>query len=345
LSAAGQDASGWAEAPARAREGEVVVLIGPPRGNVGCTRAAIELGRALGDATDTLLIDAVLDEPALAAALGLRPERNLAVVAAAGVMPEQARALGEAIQPLDAADPSHAVVLAGVPGAAQRARITPDFLSGLIEQVARPGGFRYTLIDAGAEPLAGTPAGACWRALVEAADRVLLVAQPDLVGLRRALGMLERLGALATDGRVAVILNRHQAGVHDDPAEIAALFDGVRVVGVVPQDERGCARALRAQRPLAALGRGAAATELRRIADELRGHPSRPRASWRRRLAARLGRLCAWRSWRGRGTPPLVEKRPPGADDGSGRRPGRQARASRGRGRHKRTGGPGDDSG
>jgi MinD-like ATPase involved in chromosome partitioning or flagellar assembly len=289
--AARQDASGLAEVPAPVREGEVFVLIGPPRGNVGVTRSTIELGRELAETGSTLVIDAVLDEPAFAAALGLQPERNLAVVAAAPTRVDRERALGEMVQPLDMADPSRAVVLAGAPGAAQRARISPDFLSELIEQVSGPVGYRHTLIDAGAEPPAGTPAGVCWRALVEQADRVLLVVQPDLVGIRRALATLARLDAPVAAGRVAVILNRYQAGVHDDPSEVARLLDGVPVVGVVPHDERGCARALQAQRPLCAIGRSGAADELRRIADGLRRHPARPRARWWSRLAGRLGSL------------------------------------------------------
>jgi MinD-like ATPase involved in chromosome partitioning or flagellar assembly len=317
------------EASATARQGEVVVFIGPPHGKSGQTRCAIEVGRVLGEAARTLVIDAVSDEPALAAALGLRPERNLARVAAAGSGPERAHVLREVAQPLEADQPSRAMALAGVPGAAQRARVSPGFLSELLDQVAGPGGYRYVLVDAGAEPPGGTPASAWWRALLEAADRVLLVIEPDLVGLRRALGTLERVQDTTDHRRVAVILNRYQAGAHDAAAEIARLLDGVPVVGVVPLDERGCATALHTQRPLGALGRSPAAAEFRRIADELRRHPTQPRLSWWRRLTtlvrAKLAAVRARRPGIGH-RDPSAGRAVPSASPGAGADTRRRAR-------------------
>ncbi len=67
---------------APARQGQVVVLVGPPRGSVGTTRGSIELAAARERNESTLLIDGVLEEPSVAAALGLNPARNLTVVAA-----------------------------------------------------------------------------------------------------------------------------------------------------------------------------------------------------------------------------------------------------------------------
>jgi len=270
-----------------ARAAQVVAVIGPPKGSVGTTRIAIEIAAAHERRGSSLLVDAVLDEPGVTAMLGLNPARNVSVLAAALPGRDQvrwARALRDELQALDGARTPSAAVLAGTPSAELRARLDPNFLVELVTQAAAPGGFAWVVIDAGAEPPAGTLEGACWRALVEAADRVLLVVLPDIVGLRRALGTLARLGRPAA-GRVGIVLNRHRRGEHDDPADLALLFGGVPVVAVVPQDDRACVAALRAQRPVVSLGRGSAAGELRRLADAMRSERPTP---------------TGWRGWRDR---------------------------------------------
>ena len=263
---------------APARTGAVVVVVGPPRGNVGTSRTAIELVAARERHEATLLIDAVLDEPSISAALGLNPARNLTVLAAsvAGkASPEHwARALREETQPLDRERCPRAAVLAGVPDIALRNRLDPEFLVELVMHASGPGGFGCLFVDAGAEPPAGTLEGACWRALVELADRVLLVAMPDMVGLRRALGTLDRLEGRIDQERLGVVLNRFRRGEHDEPADIAAVLRGVPIVAVVPDDVRACTAALRLQRSLLSLGRSAAARELRRLAEHVHLTPT-----------------------------------------------------------------------
>ena len=277
-----------------ARTGGVFVVVGPPRGNVGASRASIELVAAR-EREPSLLIDAVLDEPSVAAALGLNPARNLTVLAAGVAVragPEHwARALRDEIQPLDRERCPRAAVLAGVPSPALRSRLDPEFLVDLVTHASGLGGFGCLVVDAGAEPPAGTLEGACWRALVDLADRVLVVAMPDVIGLRRALGTLERLEARVGQERLGVILNRYRRGEHDDPADIAAVLRGTPVVAVVPDDVRGCTRALRLQQPLLSVGRSAAARELRRLADQLHAAPA---ASPR----LRRGRRLRWWPWR-----------------------------------------------
>jgi Flp pilus assembly CpaE family ATPase len=282
---------------APAREGLVVAVIGPSRGSVGVTRGAIELAVARERHQRTLLIDGVLDEPSVAAALGLNPARNLTVVAAgmAGSrQPERwARVLGDEIQPLDRERYPRASVLAGAPSVALRKRLDPAFLTELIGHTSGPSGFGCVIVDAGAEQPSGTLEGACWRALVELADRVLLVAVADVVGLRRALGTLERLETRVERGRLGVVLNRYRRGEHDDPADVATVLGGIPVVAVVPDDVRACTLALRTQRPLWSLGHGGAVRELRRLADQLdlsHRDPTVPRRAgrprwwpWRRR--------------------------------------------------------------
>jgi len=279
----------------RVRGGKVLVFVGAPRGAAGVSRVTIETGGALGRRDKTLLVDAVPREPSFAAAMALNPARNLTAVAAAapGTDPVRwARALSEWCQPLDESSP-HAVVLAGVPTAPMRSRLSPSFLAELLGQASAHGAFAYVVVDGGAEPPPDTFEGACWRALVETADHVLLVTVPDTVGVARAFETLKGLAGAVPRERLGVVLNRYRKGEHDDPDEVAALM-GVPVVAVVPQDERACTRALRTQRPLLTLGRGPAAREFLRSADRIRTTQAPAAEKWWRRwlpigLRARRG--------------------------------------------------------
>jgi Flp pilus assembly CpaE family ATPase len=236
------------------------------------------------------LVDAVQWEPAFAAALALNPARNLTAVAAAtpGSDPSRwVRAFEEWTQPVDERSP-HAVVLAGVPTAHMRHRLSAEFLSELLRQ-ATAGAFAFAVVDAGAEPPADTFEAACWRALVETADRVLLVATPDTVGVARACSALKRLGSIVDRDRLGVVLNGYRKADHDDPAEIAALM-GAPIVAVVPRDERSCSRALRAQQSLLRQLRSPAAREFHRFADRILAAQAPRPSRWRRLLLGRLGR-------------------------------------------------------
>ncbi|MDQ6675377.1 MAG: hypothetical protein M3069_32370 [Chloroflexota bacterium] len=301
----GRQAQGRDETPRSAgRHGPIVAVVGPPRGNVGATRTAIDVAAARERHQSTLLLDAVLDEPSVAAALGLNPARNLTVLAASiaeQVSPERwARLLRQETQPLDQQHYPRAAVLAGVPIAALRHRLDPEFLVELARHASGPGGFGCVVVDAGAEPPAGTLEGACWRTLVELADRVLLVALPDVVGLRRALGTLERLEAHVERERLGVVLNRYRRAEHDDAADIAAVLGGVPVVAVVPDDVRACTQALRLQRPLLSLGRSAAGRELRRLADHLQLAASPANTPATRSIPGQQTRWWPWRHRRRR---------------------------------------------
>jgi hypothetical protein len=286
-----------------ARTGQVLVFVGPPRGAPGTTRVAIETGAALGTHARTLLIDAVQWEPAFAAALALNPARNVTAVAAAAPGTDPIRwtsAFDEWTQPFGDRSP-HALVLAGVPTVHMRHRLSGEFLSELLRQ-ASSGAFSFTVVDAGAEPAPDTFEAVCWRALVEGADRVLLVTAPDTVSVARACAARKRLGNAVDSERLAVVLNGFRKSEHDDPAEIGALL-AVPIVAVIPRDERSCSRALRAQQSLLCQGRSPAAREFRRFAERIVATNRPPQRSWRRWL------------------PGWVQRR---------ERTGRQGRASRG---------------
>ena len=210
------------------------------------------------------------------------------------------RLLGQETQPLDQQQYPRAAVLAGVPSPALRHRLDPEFLVELTRYASGPGGFGCVVVDAGAEPPAGTLEGACWRTLVDLADRVLLVAMPDVVGLRRALGALERLEACVERARLGVVLNRYRRAEHDDAADIAALLGGVPIVAVVPDEVRACTQALRLQRPLMSMGRNAAARELRRLADHLHLAASPTKTLVKRPIPGQGTRWWPWRHWRRR---------------------------------------------
>jgi Flp pilus assembly CpaE family ATPase len=281
----------------------MIAVVGPPRGHVGATRVAIELAATREHHQSTLLLDAVLDEPTVAAALGLNPARNLTVLAASigsEPTPERwRRLLRDEVQPLDQRHYPKAAALAGVPSPALRHRLSPDFLIELARNACESGDFGCVVVDAGAEPPAGTPEGACWRSLVESADRVLLVGMPDIVGLRRVLGTLGRLEGHIDRDRLGVVLNRYRPGEHDDAADIALVLGDVPIVAVVRDDVRACTQALRLQRPLLSLGRSPAGRELRRLADELQDPAVPTKTVAPRSIQARAAPRWPWqhRSW------------------------------------------------
>ena len=96
-----------------------------------------------------------------------------------------------------------------------RSRLSPSFLAELLGQASAHAAFAYVVVDAGAEPPPDTFEGACWRALVETADHVLLVTVPDTVGVARAYETLKGLVVAVPRERLGVVLNRYRKGEHD----------------------------------------------------------------------------------------------------------------------------------
>lgn len=259
-------------------------------GSPGRTTVAVSLTAALGAVAPTVLVDADVFGPSVAAHLDLDPTRNLYMLAHAepSTRREWERALAQETQPLGPRSP-HAAVLCGVPKPEMRSAVPPRFLERLVAEL-RPR-FRYVVLDVGAD-LLGAEA-ALHRAALGLSDHVLLVAATDLVGLwhaRTALGLL-RTHVPVPGEKLALILNRHDRRYHHGRADIEWAL-GVPAAAVIPHDHRAVQRALAAQRPLVLEARSRAGRAVLDLAERVHGGsivlPPEPtgdrRARWRRLL-------------------------------------------------------------
>src|SRR5262249_7917198 len=173
----------------------------------------------LGAVEPTLLVDADLTNPSVAAYLDADPTRGLYMLAhaepdAPGVWE---RAIAQETQPLHPQS-AHAAVLCGVPKPEMRAAVTRRFVERLVDELRHR--YRYVVLDLGADLLG--PDALVHRTALGLADQVLLVASADLVGLahaRTALAQLDAQLGLARD-RVAVVINRHDTRHHHSREEI-----------------------------------------------------------------------------------------------------------------------------
>ena len=237
-----------ADAPDGPPHGIIAVAGGV--GSPGRTTVAINLATALGAAAPTVLVEADLCAPALAAYLDRDPSRNLCTLAHA--VREEPRAWGPALadelQPLARQSPL-AVVLCGPPKREMRTSIAPAFLERLLVELAHR--YRYVVVDVGADLLGMESAAANHRAALASARQVLVVSASDLVGLwhaRTALDQFER--QLGIDRRsVSLVLNRHDSRYHHGQSEVAWHL-GAPIAAVVPFDHPASQRAIAEQRPL-----------------------------------------------------------------------------------------------
>jgi MinD-like ATPase involved in chromosome partitioning or flagellar assembly len=275
-----------------------VIAVTGGAGSPGRTTVAINLAAALGAAASTVLVEADLCAPALAAYLDRDPSRNLCTLAHA--VREDARAwdaaLADELQPLSHHSPS-ASVLCGPPKHEMRASIAPAFLERLIAELKRR--HRYVVIDVGPELLGIDAAAANHRAVLASAQQVIVVAAADLVGLwhaRTALNQLER--QLSIEPRTAnLLLNRHDSRYHHAQTEVEWHL-GAPVAAVVPFDHHGVQRALAEQRPLVVDPNSRASRALLSLAERIYdgklqlpaepGRPDRAERGWRTALRRRL---------------------------------------------------------
>ncbi len=281
------------EADSPARPGSGVIAVAGGAGSPGRTTLAINLAAALGTAAPTVLLEADLCAPTVAAFLDRDPSRNLCTLAHA--VREDTRAWGAALadelQPLSTHSPM-AQVLCGLPKREMRTSISPAFLERLVAELARH--CRYVVIDVGPDWLGIDSAAANHRAVLASAPQLLLVSGSDLVGLwhaRTALDQLER--QLGIDRHnVQLVLNRHDARFHHGSAEVAWHL-GAQVAAVIPFDHAATERAIAQQRPLVVESNSRASRAILSLAEEIHAArlrmPIEPRAqagaeSWWRRL-------------------------------------------------------------
>jgi Flp pilus assembly CpaE family ATPase len=251
----------------------IVALIGP-LGGPGVSTSAGGLTSALGQTAMVALVDFDLRAPSLALAFDLNPALNLYMVLHETNGSDDPRiwadALAAELQPLDEESPG-ARVLVGAPSVGLASAVEPDSVRDLLVHLAAQE--QFVVVDLGAECDAHTVPGAAQHAVLELADRILVVSRADVLGLGRTRALLDRLRGVVSrpDERLALVLNRHQPRHHHDDIEVARAFR-TSVAAVIPDDPAGVQAALAAQRPLGALGRGRrapAARALFRLAREI----------------------------------------------------------------------------
>jgi MinD-like ATPase involved in chromosome partitioning or flagellar assembly len=276
-----------------------IIAVAGGMGSPGRTTVALNLAAALGAVVPTVLVEADLSAPALAAYLDRDPSRNLCTLAHAVREDPNAwsSALEDDLQPLSSHSRS-AMLVCGPPKREMRASVAPAFFDRLVAELAVR--FRYVVLDVGPELLGMDSAAANHRAALACAQQLLIVSAPDLAGLwhcRTALDQLERQLGIER-ASASLVLNRHDARYHHSRSEVEWHL-GIPVAVVLPFDHAGVQRATAQQRPLVVDHTSRAARAILELAERL--HHGRLRAPvadfagsvswWRRILPARGPRV------------------------------------------------------
>lgn len=240
--------------------GRVVVVAGGP-GSPGCTTMALNLATTLGTVASTIIVDADLSAPSIAAHVDADPTRNLSALAQAGtaIVRELDDALAQEIQPLSKSEPACSLIC-GVPQSVPKTAVSSEFFERLISHLQCR--YQYVLIDIGAD-LSGTTAQvhrtALWRA-----DDVLFVTGADLVSLWQARTQLDILHREAhiDPHSLALVINRYDRRHHHRVSEIEWAL-GIPATAVIPFDYPHVQRALAAQQPFVLDRRSPAGRALR----------------------------------------------------------------------------------
>jgi MinD-like ATPase involved in chromosome partitioning or flagellar assembly len=270
----------------------VMAVAGGP-GSPGRTTVALNLATALGAVAPTILVDADITGPSVAAAIDADPTRNLSMLAHAEptTSREWDQAISQEVQPIAFRCP-HGFVLCGVPKPEMRSSVPGRFFQQLIAELRVR--YRYVILDAGPD-LFG-PDGDIHRLTLGLANQILLVASADIIGLWRARTSLGLLQANQIDAaQVALVVNCHDRRYHHSRAEIEWALN-LPTAAVVPYDHRGVQRALAAQRPLVLDNRSRAGGTLIDLAGRVHGgevllppEPTEPRGTRVRLRVPALG--------------------------------------------------------
>jgi MinD-like ATPase involved in chromosome partitioning or flagellar assembly len=279
-----------------------VLAVCSGHGSPGSTTVAVNLAVALGAAVPTIIVDAALVAPGVAAALRLSRTRSLVMLAHDDPRtPEEwDRALTQETQSLTARSP-YGRALCGVPKPALRAAVSVPFVAELVARLRER--FRYVVLDLGdvADLVAAAPlvAGAQRAALV-GADHVCLVARPDPVGVWRAQEARDALWghAAVAPEQTSLVVNHYDRRRHHRRGEIEWAL-GVPASAVVPHDHGRVQQALGELRPVVLDQRSAAGRALLDFAERAFGGrltlPPEPSANGTRRATG--GVVCPSRLW------------------------------------------------
>jgi pilus assembly protein CpaE len=136
--------------------------------------------------------------------------------------------------------------------------------------------YEYLVIDAGSQ------INSCTAAALYSADRMFLVANPDVPSVRNAQRVLERLRELGASGdRVRMLLNRAQEPYPIPPKQIEGAL-GHPIHHTFPSDYKTVSTALNSGVPLALTGNSDIATQFdqftRRVLDPSAENPTAPGA-------------------------------------------------------------------
>jgi pilus assembly protein CpaE len=265
-----------AQASVRTADGSLVCILGP-KGGIGKTLTAANLGVALADAGHrTAIVDLDLQFGDLGLALGLRPERTIYDLATSGGQLDAGK-----VEAYLAEHPSSARVLLAPVRPDQAGAITPDFLKGLYEVLR--GAFEFVVVD--------TPPGFSPEviATIDASSSICMLGMLDAPSLKNTKLGLETLQLMgyAMD-KVRLVLNRADTSVGITQADVAHVLG--RVPDVLVPSQREVVRWINAGEPIVLGSRKSEPAKAFRVLAELYSADRRPPVpDGRRRRLLRKG--------------------------------------------------------
>ena len=266
-----------ARSSVRTTDGSLVCVLGP-KGGIGKTLTAANLGVALADAGHrTAIVDLDLQFGDLGLALGLRPERTIYDLATSGGQLDAGK-----VEAYLAEHASKARVLLAPIRPDQAGVITPDFLKGLYETLR--GSFEFVVVD--------TPPGFSPEviATIDASSSICMLGMLDAPSLKNTKLGLETLQLMryAMD-KVRIVLNRADTSVGITHADVADVLGRVPDVLVPSQREVVCS--INAGEPIVLASRKSEPAKAFRALAELYAADRRPApvADGRRRRLLRKG--------------------------------------------------------
>jgi pilus assembly protein CpaE len=208
------------------KEGGVIVVFGP-KGGIGTTMLAVNLAVALHqrpDANRTILVDASLQFGDVGVFLNLPPNRNITDLCATI----------EDLDP-DSIDTSAVAHASGIKALLAPPRpemadlVSPDYLKRILEELRRQ--YDFVVVDT------ATVMNDTMLTALDLADRIVLVATPDIPSIKNARLFFEITDALSyPPNKIMLVLNKmdRRSGITSQMIE-----DNIRhqVVGQIPLDE------------------------------------------------------------------------------------------------------------
>jgi pilus assembly protein CpaE len=251
-----------AQASARTTDGSLVCVLGP-KGGIGKTLTAANLGVALADAGHrTAIVDLDLQFGDLGLALGLRPERTIYDLATSGGQLDAGK-----VDAYLAEHQSSARVLLAPVRPDQAGTITPDFLRGLYAILR--GAFDFVVVD--------TPPGFSPEviATIDASSSICMLGMLDAPSLKNTKLGLETLQLMGYGlDKVRIVLNRADTSVGITHADVAHVLG--RVPDVLIPSQREVVRSINAGEPIVLASRKSEPAKAFRALAELYAIDRRP---------------------------------------------------------------------